>query len=41
VDAKTAECQVTHDAPGNDHPDADPKAQLHIDATTALRACPQ
>jgi hypothetical protein len=41
VDAKTAECQVTLDAPGHDHLDADPKTQLHVDATTAQRACPQ
>ena len=41
VDAKSAECQVTHDAPGHDDLDAYPKAQLHIDATTAQRACPQ
>jgi len=39
VDAKTAECQAAHDAPGHDHPDADPEAHLHIDATTAQRAC--
>jgi hypothetical protein len=38
VDAKTAECDPAHDAPGHDHPDADPKAHLHIDATTVLRA---
>jgi len=39
--AKTAECEAAHDAPGHDHPDADPKAHLHIDATTAQLACRQ
>jgi hypothetical protein len=39
--AKAAECGVAHDAPGHDHPDADAKAQLHVDATTAQRACRQ
>jgi hypothetical protein len=38
VDAKAAERELAHDAPGHDHPDADPKAHLHIDATTAQRA---
>jgi len=41
VDTKTAECEATHDATGHDHPDADPEADLHIDATTAQRACRQ
>jgi len=41
VDAKAAECDVAHDAPRHGHPDADPKAHLHIDATTAQRACRQ
>jgi hypothetical protein len=41
VEAKTAECGVAHDASGHDHPDADAKAHLHIDATTAQRACRQ
>ncbi len=41
VDAKIAECDVAHDAPGHDHPDADPKAHLHIDPTTAQGACRQ
>jgi len=35
MEAKTAECDVPHDAPGHDHPDADPKAHLHVDATAA------
>jgi len=39
VDAKTAECEAAHDAPGHDHPDADAEAQLDIDATAAQRAC--
>ena len=33
LDAKTAEGEVAHDAPGHDHPDADPKAHLHVDTT--------
>jgi hypothetical protein len=41
VDAKTAECDPAHDAPAHDHPDADPKTHLHIDATTVQRACRQ
>jgi hypothetical protein len=41
VDAKAAECEAAHDAPGHDHLDADPKAHLHIDAPTAQRACRQ
>jgi hypothetical protein len=41
VDAKSAQRKVSHDAPGHDHPDADAEAQLHIDATTAERACCQ
>lgn len=35
VDAKPAQREVAHDAPGHDHPDADPKAHLHVDATAA------
>jgi hypothetical protein len=35
VDANAAECETAHDATGHDHPDADPEAHLHIDATTA------
>jgi hypothetical protein len=38
MEAKTAECDVPHDAPGHDHPDADPKAHLHVDASAAQRA---
>ena len=41
VDAKVAECEAAHDAPGHDHPDAHSKANLHIDAPTAQRACRQ
>jgi hypothetical protein len=41
LDAKTAEGEVAHDAPGHDHPDADPEAHLHLDATAAQRACRQ
>jgi len=41
ADAKTAECEVAHDATGHDHRDADPKAQLYVDATTAHGACRQ
>ena len=41
MDAKAAQSEAAHDAPRHAHPDADPKAQLHIDATTAQRACPQ
>jgi hypothetical protein len=41
MDAKTAECEAVHDATGHDHPDADPEAHPHIDATTAQRACRQ
>jgi hypothetical protein len=35
MEAKTAECEVPHDAPGHNHPDADPKAHLHVDTTAA------
>jgi hypothetical protein len=38
MDAKTAECEVPHGAPGHDHPDADTQAHLHVDATAAQRA---
>jgi hypothetical protein len=38
VDAQTAECEAAHDAPGHDHPDADPEAHLHVDARTTQRA---
>jgi hypothetical protein len=41
LDAKNAECDLAHDAPGHDHSEADPEAHLHIDATTAQRACRQ
>ena len=41
LDAKTAEGEVAHDAPGHDHPDADSEAHLHLDATAAQRACRQ
>ena len=41
MNAKTAQVDAAHDPPGHDHPDADPKAQLHIDAITAQRACRQ
>jgi len=41
MDAKSAEGEAPHDAPGHDHPDADPEAHLHIDATAAHRACRQ
>ena len=35
MEAKTAEYEMPHDAPGHDHPDADPKPHLHVDATAA------
>ena len=38
LDAKNAQCDLAHDAPGHDHSDADPEAHLHIHATTAKRA---
>jgi hypothetical protein len=38
LDTETAEFEVPHDAPGDDHPDADPKAHLHVDAIAAQRA---
>jgi hypothetical protein len=41
VHAQTAECEAAHDSPGHDHPDADPEAHLHVDPTTAQRACRQ
>jgi hypothetical protein len=41
LDTKTAECEAAQDAPGHDHPDADPEAHLHVDAITAQRACRQ
>ena len=41
VEAKAAECEAAHDASGHGHPDAHSKAHVHIDASTAHRACRQ
>jgi hypothetical protein len=41
VDAKTAQCEAAHNAPRHYNSDADPEADLHVDATAAQRACRQ
>jgi hypothetical protein len=34
MDAQSTQLELAHDASGHDHPDADPEAQLHVDAAT-------
>jgi hypothetical protein len=41
VDAQSTQREVAHDVSGHDHPDADPEAQLHVDAATAQWASRQ